>query len=186
MKVLKFLGIYPTHIGATQPWRFYFSLRGSSSNNKKVLKTQRKKHKKCRNNFQREKRKKKEYSSEWKWTCEMKIGLLFLILSARAEDRKINAGMWFHIDRFNSGTRNRHKLWVIIFYTDEFLNIRILEAIQLIKPNQIPWEYDFQSLTPILKLVVSLKIPEFNLHITDSIWAFIWAVMGKSLNYPRE
>ena len=32
---------------------------------------------------------------EWKWTCEMKIGLLFLVLSARAEDRKINAGMWF-------------------------------------------------------------------------------------------
>ena len=31
-----------------------------------------------------------------------------------------------------------------------------------------------------------LKIPEFNLHIPDSIWAFIFAVMGKSLNYPRE
>ena len=60
MKVLKFLGIHPTHIGATQPWRFYFTLRGSSSNNKKVLKTQRKKkHKKCKNNL-REKLKEKK------------------------------------------------------------------------------------------------------------------------------
>ena len=63
------------------------------------------------------------------------IGLLFLILSARAEDRKINAGMWFHIDRLIFGTKNCHNLWLITF---------------LCRP--ISWEYYFENFTPILKL----------------------------------